>query len=457
MVKMEQSILVFYTTATCNLNCSYCYIDKNPALQEIDNLLDESFKGDYYFNFTKEIFKDPYQLKEVEFWGGEPTLRLDRAYNVVDKLIQHYPNLSEFMMSTNLTHDQWTSQFYGFLDVLGKYPERSFIFKLQLSLDGPTYLNDINRGKGVTEKFSKNFSKIISSIDTILFKYPNIEIQAYFKPTLDSNSIKFLQIKENIIKYYQFFELFKTLSEKVASPNFMLSLSVPNTACPSQHTVEEGKLFAKIVKLCREIEEENKEKHYFKYYNCITPYGYPLIGEAINWANIGGCGTGKYVIGLLPNRMVSGCHGGFVELISDYKKYCLETKDKERTISANNFIAEGMRMHPLVFPVSELEDYCEKIETFYQPQQFQKINSINFIKFLAKNKQVDEKYLDDKEAYKAANYLLNRTSYCIRDNLCMTGSMILPPIGLYKLLLNGALDYVLTETERKKGEVIDEQ
>jgi hypothetical protein len=39
----------------------------------------------------------------------------------------------------------------------------------------------------------------------------------------------------------------------------------------------------------------------------------------------------------------------------------------------------------------------------------------------------------------------------------MTGSMILPPIGLYKLLLNGALDYVLTETERKKGEVIDEQ
>lgn len=102
---MEQSILVFYTTATCNLNCSYCYIDKNPALQEIDNLLDESFKGDYYFNFAKEVFPNPEQLREVEFWGGEPTLRLDRAYNVVDKLIQHYPNLIDFMMSTNLTHD----------------------------------------------------------------------------------------------------------------------------------------------------------------------------------------------------------------------------------------------------------------------------------------------------------------------------------------------------------------
>ena len=31
-----RSICVLYLTATCNLNCSYCYIDKSPVLQKID-------------------------------------------------------------------------------------------------------------------------------------------------------------------------------------------------------------------------------------------------------------------------------------------------------------------------------------------------------------------------------------------------------------------------------------
>ena len=81
--------LVLYTTATCNLNCSYCYIDKNPALKRIDDLLDQSFQGDYYFNFAKEMFPNPKNLIEVQIWGGEPTLRLDRSFYTIRKLIGH--------------------------------------------------------------------------------------------------------------------------------------------------------------------------------------------------------------------------------------------------------------------------------------------------------------------------------------------------------------------------------
>jgi len=61
----DRHSLVLYTTATCNLNCKYCYIDKNSALTKIDDILEESFKGDYYFNFAIEIFPDPYQLEEI--------------------------------------------------------------------------------------------------------------------------------------------------------------------------------------------------------------------------------------------------------------------------------------------------------------------------------------------------------------------------------------------------------
>ena len=74
----DRNSLVLYTTAICNLKCRYCYIDKNPALKTIDDLLDESFKGDYYFNYAKKVFPDKNQLTEVQIWGGEPSIRLDR-------------------------------------------------------------------------------------------------------------------------------------------------------------------------------------------------------------------------------------------------------------------------------------------------------------------------------------------------------------------------------------------
>jgi sulfatase maturation enzyme AslB (radical SAM superfamily) len=53
---MERDTLTLYTTAVCNLNCSYCYIDKNESLIAIDEMLDKSFIGDYYFNFAKDMF-----------------------------------------------------------------------------------------------------------------------------------------------------------------------------------------------------------------------------------------------------------------------------------------------------------------------------------------------------------------------------------------------------------------
>lgn len=50
---------VFYTCGTCNLNCRYCNIDKNPVLVEVDKELAKSFEGDYYFNRVKEYFPKP--------------------------------------------------------------------------------------------------------------------------------------------------------------------------------------------------------------------------------------------------------------------------------------------------------------------------------------------------------------------------------------------------------------
>ena len=210
----KRHVCVLYLTATCNLKCRYCYIDKSPVLQEIDKLLEDTYKTDYFFTFMKKMFPNPKQLTRLEFWGGEPSYGLPRAIPTVEKALDYYHNLNEFMMSTNLTTDRWWNDFSSFLKILKKYPERKFRFDLQLSLDGPTYINDENRGQGVTELFTKNFSKMIFELETFLKEVPNVRISAHFKPTLDSKTIAHLQTKEALIEYYQFFEHYRAIADK---------------------------------------------------------------------------------------------------------------------------------------------------------------------------------------------------------------------------------------------------
>ena len=61
-----------------------------------------------------------------------------------------------------------------------------------MSIDGPTYLNDINRGNKTTELFTKTFSKLISNADILFPLNKNVFLNCFFKPTLDSYSIRLL-------------------------------------------------------------------------------------------------------------------------------------------------------------------------------------------------------------------------------------------------------------------------
>lgn len=436
----KQSILILYVDAICNLQCSYCFIDKNPALISIDEILDESYKDNYYLNFAKEVFPNPEQLTEIQLWGGEPTLKLHRVYNTIESLLNYYPNITEFKMSSNMAHEDFIQEFYGLLKILAKFPERQFTFSLQMSLDGPKDITDLGRGNNVTKKFTENFLKMCFSIENeILSNYPNLQIYAHFKPTLNNITIKMLQTEESLIKYYQFFEHYKEIADNIKNKNFMLFLTIPNTACPSPHTKEEGEEFANLVRLCRKIEKNNP----FKFYQKITPFEYQTV--PIEQHNIGNCGSGLSTLGLLPNHLISLCHNGFVELISDYKRYCLK-HGFNHTIDFNLF-DYTMVKNDMIFPYNQLEKKLKELSCFGDCKESFQISSLEgYIQFLADNGQILEKYKEKNEANKAACFLLTHTAYCMRDNLGVTGSKYLQPPGLAKLLLNGAMDYIINES-----------
>lgn len=436
----NRDTLVLYTCATCNLNCTYCYIDKSPALKQIDQILEESFKGTYYFDFAKEIFPNPKQLLSIEFWGGEPSIGLPRIYHLMPLFIEYYPNFHRVMMSTNLTQPNWFTDFWNFIDIFNNYPKRQFSIQLQLSLDGPSYINDINRGKGVTKKFIDNFETLVKELDV---KLPdNIELILGFKQTYSIDTIYKLQTKQAIIDYFTFYDkLIDFVNTTVLFKNVKCPPNLPNTACPSPHTKADGLAFANYCKLCREIEKENL----FNNYDTITSFQptYENDFKLCYNRHCGHCGSGRSVIGLLPEEKISVCHSGFTDIVEEYKQYCEDHKDWEgRSILSNLFTNQHSVMRTCLTK-EEFYHFEEMIECYYNDNStFKMLNLVTLIQVLASVEQIDKKYQNEKIALEAADFFLSATSYCIRDNLNTTGSMGLYPTGLIKLLLNGAKEYI---------------
>lgn len=441
----ERDTAIFYTCGVCNLQCRYCGIDKNPILVEIDKELAKSFEGDYYFERVKKYFPNRGQLKSIQTWGGEPFLHMDRIYHTLNKIIQHYPYFDNMYSSTNFSYPTWMDQVFGLFDQFGKYPYRDFYYCLQLSCDGPEYINDAGRGEGVTKKCLENFNKFLDAIGDRL--PPNVKLTLTLKPTLDAGTINMLCDKQKLIEYYQFFENeFIDKVNKLGYENVWMGPSVPNTAVPSPTTVEEGRQFAKFCKICNEIIEENKEKQYFKYYDDIMPFRTDYNQTALTFKYPHHtCGTGTTMLGFLPNNMMSTCHEGFTHFAEEYKKLAATSERIEKgTISFDKFVEE-QTVRYCVTDDGYLEH--ERQMGMYCPEgtSARLANIASLIVALAMAGQVEEKYLNHTNALIGAIFIQSHTSYCIKDNYNKTGSYTLVPVGLIKLLLNGALQEIVSE------------
>ena len=223
----------------------------------------------------------------------------------------------------------------------------------------------------------------------------------------------------------------------------------PNTAVPGMHTVESCKKFTNYCKFCNEIMIENPKKHYLKYPRMIMPFTPFYRGEIDNThkcrLNEGACtcGTGNVILGLLPNYLISSCHNGFVDLISNYKeisnKQALTNKD--RTIDFHMFLTEDIKIHS-AYTEDEYEVYEREMNCINANSKYSIIELASLIQLYAFCKQIDIKYKDVKQAVEAAHFIFDHTSFCVRDNIGVTGSRYLIPIDFIKLFLNGAKEQI---------------
>ena len=370
---------------------------------------------------------------------------MDRIYPLLHNIINYYPYFSEFYSSTNFSYPNWLNQVLGLFKQFGQYPDRDFQFTLQLSCDGPEYINDAGRGEGTTKKCLENFNKLVNALENNLPE--NVELDIAIKATMDLVNLKKINTKEKIIEYYKFFEdNFICPIVNLGFSNVSINFPVPNFAVPAPATKEDGIYFANYCKMCREIESEN----HFKYYTDITMFSKKDSFHHNNSYHQGYnfCGTGSGLIGFLPDNMFSACHEGFVHFVEKYKEYVkISNRAEKGTINFDEFAGD----REIRFCLNEQQylDYEKQIYPNNIPEaSAYKATIVSEIILLAMAGQIEPKYMFPEYAVKAAAFHLLGAP-CVKDNYNVTGSITLSDYGLMKLFFNGAFEYIIQGKEEE--------
>ena len=445
---MQRTTAILYSTAVCNLNCTYCYINKNKGLSAIDQVLAESFADpDYYFDFIRDYFPQQGDLQNVEVWGAETFLHMERVHPTLHRLIGHYPFFRRFFASTNFSYPEWPDKVFDLLGQFARYAPRRFEVTLQLSLDGPGAITDQTRGQGVTEKCLENFDRLLARAGEIP---ENVSLFLAFKPTLSVDTMYRLDSKEKILAYYQFFE---GLIQKVVAlelPNLSVNFPVPNMGVPAPASKEDGLFFAQLVKHCRELEWENQEKGHFRFYQDITPFSThvrPKEEATYNYPCFN-CGTGSANLGFLPGRL-SSCHNGFVDVLEDYEQNFLQ--NPESSIDPKLFQPTHNKF---THTEADYPSYERQIAHYNAEGSLCRMGCLaGFIRTLAIAGEIDKKYATEEGAFHGAELYQSCTCNCLWDNYMVTGSTCLQPEGMLKLLLNGAVDFIMENCREEPDHV----
>lgn len=440
---MHLTCVTLYPTATCNLDCVYCGITKVSNLSVIDEQFKESYEDKGYY--TRQLlalgWENIKDIHRIEFWGGEPTLKLHRTHDTVREFIELLP-IDAFFFSTNLCYSKVDEEIKGLIDVCGEYPDRRFQIQIQLSIDGPPEITDAGRGKGVTEKFLNNYNKLCKKAWYSNI-YPNVDVRLTFKPTLSTDNLKrFLDI-DYMEYYYKWFEdnLYDVVSPYTTRKLSAYTQCIPNIAVPMEASKQDGIDFAKI---CKNAFHLSVHGH-FKYYQNVVMFA--RHNRFKNRNCVAYCGAGRATVELLPEGKYCGCHRAFLTYLEEYRSAPNSKKYDDFRPLEHRYLESSDRPIFIFNSAQEFIDFCERTD---QPKSTTSAFFIQqgMIRYLAKLGQIDSKYQDPKEAQRVANLFTEYANTCLYDNYTTCGAQMLELFSNYRMFLNGAIDIIYLATER---------
>ena len=379
----------------------------------------------------------------LKYGGGEPSLYLYRAKDLITDLCNNNKDFHIVFFSSNFCSNNFRENVSDFVKFLSGF-DRKITLEIQVSIDGPEELTDMQRGVGVTQKVIDNFNWLVN------YDLPkSIDLRLHCKPTLDIETFKNFLDKEYIIKYYKFFEdNFIEVAEN-SKNKFIIPTPIPNIATPCIVSKEDGVAFGEVQKNLYELSIYNKSNKIFNYYTDLRTYyrkrdnhnipdGYSMMG--------GFCGSGRNLLALLPEGKACGCHREFMYIAENYGKLASED-NFSRTIVKTDMLDYRCNKDILIFNnKTEYEHHNDRMKAFINNGTTSLVVYMtSMIRLLAKGGQIDAKYDNEEESRKAAMMLMRFKTFCLDDNLALCGNVMTNSTSMYKLFLNGALDYMTDE------------
>ena len=418
--------LSLYFSSDCNMACTYCQINKHKPCMTANNAIirEKMASGEYAQNIINKFKPLKGVIDNISLWGMEPTINADLFRAAVFPLLDEYEHVSSIMFSTNswLGYDR-IYEFVAALDEYNREHDRHIKLDLQISLDGPAWINDASRRKGTTD----NTLHVIHDLVTRLPNDLTVDIYMHTKPTLDVSFMREMVVDNSkLLEWYHFFD---DLQERMAAlcdnPHITLDLAqTPTLVNPGEHTQEDGRTLAAFIHALRQIDVA-QFKHYKHPLIYQTMRGFldamdsDTYSSAAHW---GCCSAGRYTANVDMNGDLFSCHGlfsyGYMQPKSSIAGAHTTTRDGD----------------------SQRLQYVDLLWAEY-PESRRAFAEI-IIRSLAESGQIDACYRTDKRMRDMLYYALGGV-YCQYGHLEMTQSIWAYCTSQFKYFGNGAMQEVL--------------
>lgn len=427
------SVLTIYWSADCNAACDYCFIKKDkPCLVQANKEICESLKdGSFLAKIKTNLEHIKHQIDYLDFWGAEPTLNAPYFADFTIGLLEYFPKIQEIMFSTNAKVGGQIIYDY-FVNPIRKYCEehdRKIAFCIQVSMDGPTEMNDEHRYPGATEKIRNTLHYLA---ETYPKEKQKMFLNLFTKATVSSEYFEKMLDLDYMQKYYQFLDdvYVAANAAKGDNPNVKISVSCPTFVNPGNNTVQDGKNLAQWLRNLRKVNREN-----FSYFKDHALFMQPLfgMGGVLNSDNILAdcrkfltCTTGKNNIVIDHMGNYYNCHVFGSMTFLEHSKIAEDFASSITSYKSEDYIGKRLA-------ASQFHDSLVSRKHFFDI----------IVHALATKGQIDEKYYKDARL----NYLM----FLFISNLWCPASCLLDythnyyvmPTSYIKLFGNGAVEELI--------------
>lgn len=432
-MKINNRGIDLFFSSSCNMRCKYCYIFHNEKLIEANKKIRKNIIDGTYISQCRKIFNSDI-VDNLGLWGAEPTMNSDVSDILMDQFLGEFRQINEVMFSTNFLNG--VDRVLAIVKSANKHAiklknNKLEKFALQISIDGPEYMTDLNRHKGATKKILEGLQETIDECE----KLTNIEkIYITFKPTINQDNIKDMVDNPHlIVEWYKFFEKIKdTIKTEHCKIVKFIPLARQTLVNIGNFSSEDGKIFKKYLELTYAINTEEAVLKYYKqplfiaHFRDIETILYRFDRSLIKAHEIT-CGGGDYSMGVNCDGKICCCH----------RVYSLPYEDNKLNQDIYKSLAASMNND------NEIERIKYILGSYHDYNALRIANNKAMLLHCARCGLVDTKYIEDEDLLNYTAIFLSGIQCYLDSAISYTRSINVGSLSYILLFGNGAFEILL--------------